>query len=193
MSAENKTPPYPYLHSLLNWTSHWYSWPHMQHMWQIKGLVRIQFSLIANVSANFILIAFIPEMSTWKKKKKKFSRTNFNPRPRDKWTTLSHPGHYSCLIQPVTRDVVSSVKLDWKNKSGEVAFPRIHSCRHVRSHPCMCCFRSSVPPLPLCSSHWRLSDMYKGSWLFHYTPHLLPKIVLDCLTPPGFSSLLDPK
>lgn len=38
-------------------------------MRQIRGLVRIPFSLIANVSANFILIAFTPAMSTGKKKK----------------------------------------------------------------------------------------------------------------------------
>lgn len=126
----------PHLHTLLNWTSHWYSRLHMQHMWQIKGLVKIPFSLIANVSANFILIAFIPEMST--------ELDQLNPRPRDKWPTLLHPGHYGCLTQLVTHDVVSSVKLDLKNESGKVSFPRIRFGPHLHIHV----YFVSIPHFP---------------------------------------------
>lgn len=160
-------------------------------MQQIRGLVRIPFSLIANVSANFILIAFIPAMSTGKKNKKTAGPILIHGHEIS--DRLSH-------ILVITAawyswsPVMSSAQLNWIGKMNQTGWLLPEYTSADASAPGMCCSRPpSFPLSSLCSSHWRLSAMYKGGWLFHYTPHLLLKIVLDCLAPPGFSSLLDPK
>lgn len=68
----------------------------MRHMHQIRGLVRIQFPLIANVSANFILIAFILAMAA----EKPVGPTLIHGHEISDCLSLcsAHSGHYSWLI-----------------------------------------------------------------------------------------------